>query len=71
MQGVGPCPEDLHLTETNPHPSWTEDPPPTAQEGTWDQAAKQEVAYKDPPPPCEQTNVSKNTTLPQTSFCRR
>ena len=35
-------------------------------EGTWDQAARQEVtSYRDPP---EQTNRCKNSTLPQTSF---
>ena len=41
----------------------TEKPP----EGTWDQAARQEVtSYRDLP--CGQTDTCKNITLPQTSF---
>ena len=36
-------------------------------EGTWDQAARQEVtSYRDPP--CGQTNTYKIITLPQTPF---
>ena len=34
-------------------------------EGTWNQAAKQEVTYRDPPVK-RMTHVSKNITLPQT-----
>ena len=43
----------------------------TSPQGTWNQAARQEVAlYSDPlPPPVDRmTDISKNITLPQTSF---
>ena len=45
-------------------PPWTDSPNP--QEGTWDQADRQEVAsYRDPP---GRTDTCKNITLPQTLF---
>ena len=41
----------------------------TPLEGTWDQAAREEVtSYRDPLPVDRITDASKNVTLPQTSF---
>ena len=53
-------------------PSWRNMGPETEipSEGTWDQAARQEVtSYKVPLPTVDRmTDASKNITLPQTSF---
>ena len=60
------CTWGVSLTET---PIWTETPlDRDPSEGTWDQAARQEVtSYRDPTVN-RMTDASKNITLPQTSF---